>query len=100
MADESKQKSNLPPNDPLHRKNIRYRIFRIREGNDPVQDDLKQHLQDQFQFGMSWKMFTFTWDVSPTEPLKIIVEDQWEEEGGGYDRMTGIKAPSAFTHQA
>ena len=91
---------NLPPRNPSFRKNIRYRIFRIREGNDPVQDDLKMFIESQFQFGMSWKTFSYVWDVSPTDPLKVITEDQWDEEGGGYDVMTGIKSPSAFTHQA
>lgn len=94
--------SNLPPRQPVReqRRNIRYRIFQIRNDKDPVQDDLKEFLQSQFQFGMSWKTFTFTWDVSPTDPLKVITEDAWEDEHGGYDVATGIKSPPAFTHQA
>ncbi len=91
---------NLPPNTKTARRNIRYRLFRIREGNDLVQDDLKQHMEEQFQFGMSWNTFTFMWDVDPNYPLNIIIEDEWDEKKGGYDSATGIKSPSAFTHQA
>lgn len=99
MADEIK---NLPPTTPVReqRRKIRFRLFRIRDGNDPVNDDLKEHIQSQFQFGMTWNTFTFTWDVSPVDPLRVITEDAWDEEGGGYDVQTGIKSPPAFTHQA
>lgn len=100
--DKEDGKLNLPPIEPLRqqRRNIRYRLFRIRDDADPVSDDLKQYFESQFQFGMTWRTFTFTWDVSPTNPLKIITDDMWDNEGGGYDVQTGVKSPPAFTHQA
>jgi len=91
---------NLPPNKKDFRKNIRYRLFRIREGNDLVKDDLKEHMESQFQFGMNWNTFTFMWDVDPNYPLSVIIEDEWDEKKGGYDKVTGVKSPSAFTRQA
>jgi hypothetical protein len=90
----------LPPRIKENRRNIRYRLFRIRENKDVVNDDLKQFIESQFEFGMSWKTFTFTWDVSPQDPLKIITEDMWSDESGGYDSITGIKSPPGFTHQS
>jgi len=95
-----KEDLNLPPNTRDFRRNVRYRMFRIRENKDVVNDDLKQYMESQFQFGMSWKTFTFTWDVDPNHPLEIIVEDEWDERKGGYDRATGVKSPPAFTRQA
>jgi hypothetical protein len=97
MSDD--KELQLPPNNRTVRRNVRYRLFRIREGNDVVQDDLKEHIETQFQFGMSWKTFTFTWDVDPNHPLEVIIEDEWDEKKGGYDRTTGVKSPPAFTHQ-
>ena len=48
---------------------------------------------------MTWDNFTFLWDVSPADPLKVIREDEWKDLGGRYDPITGRKYPSAFTHQ-
>ena len=88
---------NVPVGIP--RRLVRYRLFRIREGNDEVIDDLKQHIEEQFQIGMNWNNFTFVWDVSPNDPLKVIRDDQWRDEGGRHDPITGKKYPPAFTHQ-
>ena len=100
MSDVEKELTlNLPPRDPKFRRNIRYRLFRIRDGADPVNDDLKEYIQSQFQFGMTWRTFTFMWDVSPTDPLKVITEEQRGDETGGYDPVTGMKSPPGFTHQ-
>ena len=95
-----KKDLSLPPNNLEFRRTIRYRLFRIREDNDVVSDDLKEYIESQFQFGMSWKTFTFTWDVDPNHPLEVIVENEWDERRGGYDFATGVKSPPAFTHQA
>jgi len=98
MGEETK-KPNLPYK--LNRRGVRYRLFMIRfRKDDGSRDDLKNHIESQFTFGQKWETFTFAWDVSPNDPFKVITEDQWEEEGGKYDRVTGGKHPSAFTHQA
>ena len=97
---DTQEALRLPPNQSTNRRNIRYRLFRIREDNDPVNDDLKSYIESQFEFGMTWKTFTFTWDVSPQDPLKVITEDMWDDERGGYDPVTGVKSPPGFTHQA
>ena len=89
----------LPEGNGLHRKNVRYRLFRIRDDNDVNNDDLKEHIENQFQFGMTWKTFTFTWDVAPRDPLTVITEDMWDETGGGYDLSSGALYPTAFTRQ-
>ena len=100
-AEEAEQKAlaelDVPRN--LARRHIRYRLFRIRRGDDEVQDDLKEYIQRQFVGEMSWSTFTFNWDVSPGDPLKVIKEDQWADEGGGHD-VTGAYNPTAFTRQA
>ena len=93
-----KKALNVPPST-TNRRQIRFRLFRIREGNDVVKDDLKAHIEAQFQIGMTWDNFTFLWDVSPADPLKVIREDEWKDLGGRYDPITGRKYPSAFTHQ-
>jgi len=89
---------NIPPSV-VSRRNIRNRLFNIRRGTDIVNDDLKEHIEKQFQIGMNWKNFTFLWDISPTDHLKVIREDQWFNENGGYDPITGRKSPTAFTRQ-
>ena len=43
--------------------------------------------------------FTHMWDIAPKDPLKPIVELQWDDLGGGYDKMTGAYDPPAFTKQ-
>jgi len=96
LAEELK----LPPRIKENRRNVRYRLFRIQENKDVVNDDLKQFVESQFEFGMTWKTFTFTWDVSPRDPLKVITEDMWDDEKGGYDPVTGVKSPPGFTHQS
>ena len=97
MGKETK-KPNLPYG--ADRRRIRHRLFMIRFGKDDgSQDDLKKHIESQFRFGMNWPTFTFAWDVSPIDPLKVITEEEWEKEGGRHDHVTGSKNPSAFTHQ-
>lgn len=92
------QKPDLPYG--LNRRKIRHRLFMIKFGKDDGRkDDLKSHIQSQFRFGQKWETFTFTWDVAPNDPLKVIAEDEWEKEGGKYDHITGSRMPSAFTRQ-
>jgi hypothetical protein len=105
MADNKKSREdyNLPLNK--QRKVIRRSLFGIRDAVmkgkliPEKQMDLKEYIESQFEFGMNWSNFTFIWDVSARDFLKVIKEDQWEEEGGRYDGITGMNYPSSFTHQ-
>lgn len=84
------------------RRGIRYRLFRIRDGGDIAKEHdkgLKSWIEFQFKPGMIWDEFTFTWDVSPSEPLKVISPFEWLAEGGGIDPETGLCVPSGFTKQ-
>jgi hypothetical protein len=84
------------------RKHVRYRLFRIREGKEEYDGGLKKFIENQFQPGMNWKNFTFEWDVSPNEPLKVITPFDWIKEGGRIvqlDSRNQICQPTAFTKQ-
>jgi hypothetical protein len=92
------------------RRVIRNRIFRIRAGNDEYDKGLKSFLQKQLTPDMSFDTFTFTWDVSPREPLKVISPYEWISEGGTFEivnvqgddgiiRQQKICDPTAFTKQ-
>ena len=87
----------------VRRKHVRYRLFRIREDKDMYDNGLRDFIEKQFKPGMFWKDFTFDWDVSPKDPLKLISPYEWNEEGGRHvilDSKTRICDPSAFTKQA
>ena len=49
---------------------------------------------------MNWDTFTFTWDISAVEPLKVIAPMEWDGNMV-FDVGTKKKScdPSAFTHQ-
>lgn len=95
-----------------HRRHIRNRLFHLRKGeNEPEYDSgLRKWMELQFRPGMTWENFTFEWDVSPTEPLKVISIHEWVAAGGlleqykersekGYDVMQTRCTPTAFTKQ-
>jgi hypothetical protein len=95
----------------LMRRNIRYRLFRIRDGRTEFDNGLRKLVESQLEGRDSIKDFTFTWDVSPSDPLKVINMFEWESEGGKFDRIMelcddGISRekrvcrPPAFTRQA
>jgi len=110
MIDDGNTKIKLAPLPPepemfftrQHRRKIRYRLFRIRDGGPlAVEHDLglKAWIELQFKPSMNWKGFTFSWDVSPSEPLKVITPFQWLSDGGEIDEDTGLLIPSGFTNQ-
>lgn len=83
------------------RKQIRYRIFRIRDGKTEYDKGLKAWLQLQFTKNMNINEFTFTWDISAIEPLKVVQPMEWDGDLV-LDKSSGMKYcdPPAFTHQA
>lgn len=78
------------------RRSIRNRLFKIRNGDTSGNIDcgLKRWFELQFRTGMTWNDFTFSWDVSCKEPLKLIGPFEWD--GQVFD---GRCDPAAFTHQ-
>lgn len=82
------------------RKQIRYRMFRIRENKSEYDLGLKKWMELQFTSGMNWENFTFTWDVSANDPLKVVEQLEWDGQIV-FDKMAGKKFcdPPAFTHQ-
>lgn len=89
----------------VQRRQVRYRLFRIREDKDIYDNGLRSFIEKQFKPGMSWKNFTYEWDVAPNEPLKVVSPFEWQSCGGrvrsALDPTTGrpVCDPSAFTHQ-
>lgn len=88
----------------LLRRKIRYRLFRIRdcvrrsEKPEAEHDSgLKRWFELQFRDGQSWDNFTFEWDVSAKEPLKLIISFEWD---GEVDQSTKKCTPPAFTKQS
>jgi len=106
----------------LMRRKIRNRVFKIRqaliEGKAPEAEDdsgLKKWIELQFTSHMKWYKlsnkdgnktvdggFTFDWDISAQEPLKIIDALEWD---GAFDTVLLEKCnvrkcvPPAFTRQ-
>ena len=92
------------------RRNIRNRIFRVRAGNVEYDNGLRAYLEAQFTPDMTFDKFTFNWDVSPRNPLKVISPFEWVDEGGTFETINvlcddGIARPqklcdpTAFTKQ-
>lgn len=86
----------------LFRRLLRNKIFRIREGkwaDNKEFEAIKNWFERQFKPGMTWANFTFEWDVSAIEPLKIITPFEWD--GMLVDGLGGSKLPdpAAFTKQ-
>lgn len=87
------------------RRQMRYRIFRIREGGRVAKAydlGLKGFIEAQFTADMNWENFTYEWDIAPNEVLKVIPKNitnyEWLELGGKFDGADK-KIPPAFTHQ-
>jgi len=85
------------------RRKLRYRIFRIREGRDEHDLGLKKLIESQLEGRDTLDHFTFTWDLSPKDPLKVINMFEWESEGGKFETVTelcddGIARPRRVCH--
>lgn len=88
------------------RRQLRYKLFRLREGkwqSDAELAALKSWYDSQFQSGWTWKDFTFKWDLSAIDPLKIVTPIEWDGDvvaektaGGSLGKFCD---PAAFTHQ-
>ena len=92
------------------RRKIRNRLFRIRQGNEDFDRGLRAFMEEQMTPDMSFEKFTFSWDVSPSNPLKVISVFEWVDEGGTFETLNvlcddGIMRPqkmcdpTAFTKQ-
>lgn len=88
------------------RRKIRYKIFRLREGKwqtDKELAALKSWYEMQFQGGWGWKDFTFKWDVSARDPLKVVTQIEWDgdviAEKTGSGSLGKFCDPAAFTNQ-
>lgn len=101
MGDKARLASlPLRKNTRIARKQIRYRLFRIRENKPEYDLGLKKWIELQFTQGMTWENFTFMWDVSATDPLKVVEQMEWDGQIV-FDKAAGKKFcdPPAFTHQ-
>ena len=87
------------------RKQVRNLLLRKRLGyamdkrDQVLAEALWQTIQPRLKGLFTLDQFTHAWDISPKDPLTPIVEMQWDEHGGGYDRQTGLYDPPAFTKQ-
>jgi len=83
----------LPKN--LQRRKVRYIMFRIKRDAIGTMDrdlrlhadSIKAHFEKEMEkVGFTWGGFTFSWDVSPSDPYKIIKKDLrvWVAEGGSF----------------
>lgn len=86
----------------LLRRKIRYRLFRLREGQlGEFDQGLKKWIELQLKpmGDMSWHEFTFGWDVAAQDPLKVITPFEWDgsmlRDADGQPRCD----PPAFTRQ-
>lgn len=95
-----------------HRRHIRNRIFRLRDGSTSKEHDggLRAWIELQFKPGMTWENFTFKWDVAPDQPLKVVPIEEWVACGGVLETYTERTengkyvlqtrcSPTAFTNQ-
>lgn len=89
----------------LLRRQLRYKLFRLREGkwqNDAELAAIKEWYELQFHGGWHWRDFTFKWDLSAADPLRIVTPIEWD--GDVVAEKTGSSVgkfcdPSAFTNQ-
>lgn len=91
----------------LRRRDVRYLLFRIKRGALPTVDfNLRQHakivektISNQLkEKGLVWRGFTFKWDVSPTNPYKVIGKtiQEWLTEGGSFEEVPDGVDPRSF----
>lgn len=94
----------------LLRRQLRYRIFRIRDGRSEFDSGLRRMLEGQLEGRTTFDDFTFAWDLAPNDPLKVVTPFEWESNGGtfttvqelcddGLTRGKRLCNPTAFTHQ-
>jgi len=87
------------------RRKLRYKMFRIREGKwqqDSELKDIKEWIETQFENGWTFSGengFTFAWDLSVKNPLKIISPFEWDGTVQKDQIGTQRLDPSAFTRQ-
>lgn len=102
--------SGNPRNIRLLRRQLRYRIFRIRDGRNEFDNGLRRMLEAQLEGRTTFDDFTFGWDLAPNDPLKVVTPFEWESNGGtfttvqelcddGITRAKRLCNPTAFTHQ-
>lgn len=85
------------------RRDIRRHLFKIRNGVDlssfpeyATYTELKTIIELQFVDEMNWENFTYEWDVSAKDYLKVINKYEWD---GRFDKFLNRCDPSAFTKQ-
>ena len=94
------------------RRKLRYTLFRVREGkwkDDPELFAIKSWYEKQFRENWNFNVFTFDWDLSAKNPLKIISPFEWDGDllqqierfiNYGNTRVDGKYCdPTAFTKQ-
>ena len=92
------------------RRRLRYRIFRLREGNETFDMGLRKLIESQFEPNMNWENFTFEWDIGANDPLKVVSIFEWIDSGGSFESLNvpcsdGVTRPqkqckpTAFTKQ-
>ena len=96
------------------RRKLRYKIFRIRDltaaktlSEDKELHSLAAWYEKQFRSGWGFVNFTFEWDISAVDPLKVISPFEWD--GDVTDQTLRIEQgsriqgkfcdPTAFTNQ-
>lgn len=110
------------PKDPKKLFNLRREVRRIVlrarphivKQNKKIEDFPFEHqvvlrqLEHQFNSApnITWKAFTFLWDIHPTKPLQLVLKSNWVDSGGGFDYAFMNKGdnqvlyqPTAFTQQ-
>lgn len=106
VGDSDKKQAPIRSETRILRKKIRYRLFRIKDAvlRQQIAEEydcgLKKWMELQFAQGMNWTNFTFLWDVSSIDPLKIVEQMEWDGSVV-LDKSTGRRYcdPPAFTHQ-
>jgi len=96
------------------RRKLRYKIFRIRDRvaantlhEDKELEALASWYEKQFQSGWHFRNFTFDWDISAVDPLKVVSPFEWDGEVQDQtlrvengSRVRGkFCDPTAFTNQ-
>ena len=103
MADEFKVTEQISGR--LSRRVVRNLLLRKRLGyamehnESALADAIWKVIEPQLKGKFDLTQFTFVWDIAPNNPLKPIVEFQWEDCGGGFDQRTGAYDPPGFTNQ-
>jgi hypothetical protein len=60
------------PVSPPSRRAVRYRCARIMNGNDEVEDGLKESIESQFYGDMGWKNFMVQWDIDKEDASLVV----------------------------